>query len=85
VVGSSLFNLLGVAGIAGVIAPTEAMSPEILARDWSTMMAMIAALFVFAYGFRGQGRITRPEGFLLVSAYVAYSGYLVNGLGTAAV
>ena len=81
VVGSCMFNLLAVAGIAGVIAPIEAMSPEILTRDWSTMMAMIAALFVFAYGFRGEGRITRPEGFSMVLAYVVYTGYLVYGLG----
>ena len=84
VVGSCMFNLLAVVGISGAISPILAMSPEILTRDWSTMMAMIAALFVFAYGFRGEGRINRLEGFLLLSVYVAYSGYLVYGLGITA-
>jgi cation:H+ antiporter len=84
VVGSCMFNLLGVAGIAGVIAPTEGMSPEILTRDWSTMMALSAMLFVFAYGFRGEGRITRPEGLLMLLAYLAYTGYLLYGLAPAA-
>jgi len=84
VVGSCMFNLLGVAGIAGVIAPTEAMSPELLTRDWSTMMALSAMLFVFAYGFRGEGRITRPEGLLMLLAYGAYTGYLIYGLGSIA-
>ena len=84
VVGSCMFNLLGVAGIAGVIAPTAAMSPEILTRDWSTMMALSAMLFVFAYGLRGEGRITRAEGLLMLVAYVAYTAYLLYGLGPAA-
>jgi cation:H+ antiporter len=84
VVGSCMFNLLGVAGIAGVIAPTASMSPEILTRDWSTMMALSAMLFVFAYGLRGEGRITRAEGLLMLVAYVAYTAYLLYGLGPAA-
>src|SRR5690606_7465395 len=34
VVGSNMFNLLAVVGIAGVIAPMPLLPAEILGRDW---------------------------------------------------
>ncbi|MAT51970.1 MAG: calcium/sodium antiporter [Porticoccaceae bacterium] len=77
VVGSNMFNLLAVVGIAGVIAPMPQLSPDVLARDWPVMMAMTVGLFVMAYGFRAQGRINRIEGTLLLAAYVTYSLWLV--------
>jgi cation:H+ antiporter len=33
-----------------------------------------------AYGFRGEGRINRVEGLLLLASYVAYNAYLVTSL-----
>jgi cation:H+ antiporter len=77
VVGSNMFNLLAVVGIAGVIAPMPTLAPELLTRDWPVMMAMTGLLFVTAYGFRGPGRINRLEGALLLSAYVVYTAWLV--------
>jgi cation:H+ antiporter len=76
-VGSNMFNLLAVVGIAGVITPMPTLAPAILTRDWPVMMALIAVLFVMAYGFRGQGRINRLEGALLVLAFAAYNIWLV--------
>jgi cation:H+ antiporter len=76
-VGSNMFNLLAVVGIAGVIAPMPTLAPEILTRDWPVMMVLIAVLGVTAYGFRGPGRINRLEGALLVLAFAAYYGWLV--------
>lgn len=80
VVGSNMFNLLAVIGIAGVIAPMQSVAAEVLSRDWPTMMAMTIALFVMAYGFRGEGRINRVEGLLLLTSYGAYNAYLVISL-----
>lgn len=77
VVGSNMFNILAVIGIAGVIAPMPHLSPEVLTRDWPVMMAMTAGLFVMAYGFRGEGRINRVEGSLLLMAFAAYNTWLV--------
>lgn len=77
VVGSSMFNLLAVIGIAGVIAPMPAIAPEVLYRDWAMMFGMTVALFLVAYGFRGERRITRLQGLLLLAGYVAYNTYLV--------
>lgn len=79
VVGSCMFNLLAVVGIAGVIAPMETLSADIMLRDWPVMMAMIVALFVMGYGFRGrQGRINRIEASVLLIGLVVYNGWLVN-------
>jgi cation:H+ antiporter len=76
-VGSNMFNLLAVVGIAGVITPMPALAPEILTRDWPVMMGLFAVLFLMAYGFRGPGRINRLEGALLVLAFAAYNAWLV--------
>lgn len=76
VLGSNLFNTLAVVGIAGAIAPM-AVEPVVLTRDVAVMAGLTVALFVFGYGFRGPGRINRVEGGLLVTTYVAYTGWLI--------
>lgn len=78
VVGSNMFNLLAVVGIAGAIAPMPTVPPELITRDWPMVMGLTIALFIFGYGFRGrQGRINRFEGAALLLAYVVYTGYLI--------
>ena len=77
VVGSNMFNLLAVIGIAIVIAPMNSVAIEVLARDWMIMFALTVALLIMAYGFRSkEGKITRTEGFILVICYIAYNSYL---------
>lgn len=85
-VGSNMFNLLAVIGIAGVISPISHITEQVFTRDWAMMMGLIVALCVMAYGFRGVGRINRFEGGLLLLAFIAYNTYLVMGvMGAAAV
>ena len=77
VVGSNMFNLLAVIGIAVIIAPMNSIPLEVLQRDWLIMLLLTIALFVMAYGFRGRdGRINRVEGTILILCYVAYNTYL---------
>ncbi|MEM9302090.1 MAG: calcium/sodium antiporter [Pseudomonadota bacterium] len=71
VVGSNMFNLLGVLGIASVIQPV-AVEPIVLMRDYSTMFVLTIAMFLISYGFRGPGRISRRSGVGLLALYVAY-------------
>lgn len=78
IVGSNMFNLLAVVGIAGVITPMSNIAAEVISRDWPTMLVLTLALFAMAYGFRGQGRINRFEGAVLLLAYVVYNTYLVT-------
>lgn len=77
VVGSNLFNTLGVVGLAGIIHPID-VGGEVLARDWPVMAAMTLLMGIFAIGWRGrQGRINRLEGSLLLLMFVSYTAYLV--------
>lgn len=77
VVGSNMFNLLAVIGIATVIAPMNNIPVEVLQRDWIIMLVLTVALLLMAYGFKNkEGKITRVEGAILVVCYVAYNSYL---------
>jgi len=72
VIGSNMFNLLGVMGLPGLLAPGP-VAPEVLVRDYPVMVGLTLALFVMAYGFRGgHGRINRIEAAVLVLVYGAY-------------
>ncbi len=75
IVGSCMFNLLMVVGIAGAISPMSVM-PEVLHRDWTLMFALTAGLLVMGYGIRGRGQINRIEGGVLLAIYIAYNAYL---------
>ena len=77
VIGSNLFNTLAVVGLAGVIHPMAA-EPEVFSRDMLVMGALTLALFFFAYGFRGPGRINRIEGGVLLAAFAGYTTYLLS-------
>ncbi|MDZ7852741.1 MAG: calcium/sodium antiporter [Halomonas sp.] len=78
VVGSNLFNTLGVVGLAAMIAPIE-VGREVLLRDWSLMMAMTVMMAVFAMGWRGrEGRINRTEGAALLAMFLGYTAYMIS-------
>jgi len=80
VVGSNMFNLLAVVGIAGVISPMSSLPEQVLSRDWLVMMSMTVALLIIAYGFRRAGRINRFEGVGLLIAFCAYNIWLVSSV-----
>jgi len=69
VVGSNLFNLLFVLAVTAFIEPVP--MPAGGAGDLLALGAFSAALLTFAVG-RHQ-RISRPEGLLLLTAYLAYT------------
>ena len=71
VVGSNLFNTLGVLALPGLIHPSD-LANGVLERDMPVTIILTVVLFIMAYGFRGQGRINRIEGGLLLSAFIAY-------------
>jgi cation:H+ antiporter len=75
VVGSNLFNLLGVLGAAATLAPSGvAVSDAALRFDLPVMVATsVACLPVFFVG----GRIERWEGALFVGYWAAYTAFLI--------
>ncbi len=76
VVGSNMFNILAVIGIATVINPMSNIPAEVLNRDWIIMLILTIALLAMSYGFGKQGKINRVEGFILILVYIAYNSYL---------
>ncbi len=71
VIGSNMFNILGVLGIAASIKTVQ-FEPSILMRDMPVMFVFTVLLFFMAYGIRGPGRIRRSSGVLLLILFFAY-------------
>ncbi len=68
ILGSNIYNILGVGGVTGLLAPTE-IPQRIAVFDNFAMVAAAVALMVFG---RTGMRITRLEGALLFAAYGLY-------------
>jgi cation:H+ antiporter len=67
-IGSNIFNILGILGVTALIRPT-AVSAVMLNTDMVWMMVTAFALFPV---MRSGMRVTRLEGGLLVAMYIAY-------------
>ena len=75
VIGSNVFNVLGILGATAVVHPLV-VPPEIARVDIWIMLAAALLLMVFALSER---RIARSEGVLLLAAYAAYLLWLAKG------
>ncbi len=76
IIGSNMFNILGVMALPGLIYPSV-VPDGVLSRDYPVMIGLTIALFLMAYGFRGrEGKINRIEGGLLLAAYCGYMFWL---------
>ena len=75
IVGSNLFNVLGVLAVPGLLAPAP-LAEGILQRDLPIVLILTFTLFIMAYGFRAPGRINRLEGGILLTAFFAYQALL---------
>jgi cation:H+ antiporter len=76
IVGSNIFNLLAVIGVAAIIQPAV-LPPSVLSLHIFVMVAFTLVLFAMTYEYEGRGQITRVEGLALIAAYLAYQGYVV--------
>ncbi|MEC7763168.1 MAG: calcium/sodium antiporter [Pseudomonadota bacterium] len=76
VLGSNIFNILGILGITAMLRPL-AIPPEILQLDIWVMLGATIAMLVFAMtGWR----VSRREGAVFLAAYALYVGVLVIGV-----
>jgi cation:H+ antiporter len=75
VVGSNTFNLLGVLGLSGIVAPQAlTVAPSMLSFDMPVMIAVaLACLPIFFSGHL----IARWEGALFLAYYAAYTSWLI--------
>jgi cation:H+ antiporter len=77
IIGSNLYNLLGILGITAIIKPIP-VPPEMLAVDVWVLAGATAAVILFA--FRGL-KISRWEGLALAAGYAGYMAWLLWSAG----
>ena len=75
VIGSNIFNILGILGVTAVIRPLD-VGPRMVGSDLVWMLAFSAVLFPM---MRSRLVISRLEGCLLVGSYGTYLALLVLG------
>ncbi|WP_404380432.1 calcium/sodium antiporter [Caenispirillum salinarum] len=74
VVGSNVFNILGILGVTAAVSPI-AVPEEIASRDIWVMMA--ATLALLAVALVGKRILNRMGGLLFLAAYAAYTAWLI--------
>ncbi|MDH3455761.1 MAG: calcium/sodium antiporter [Gemmatimonadota bacterium] len=72
VVGSNMFNILGILGTTAVIHPLRLGGISVI--DLGTMVAASGALMILLYA---RHRLGRVAGSLLLASFVAYVGWLI--------
>lgn len=74
VLGSNIFNILGIAGATAMVAPLP-VPPEMVSRDIWWMLGLSVLLFPL---MRSSMRVTRVEGAVLLGIYFAYLATLLS-------
>ncbi len=78
IIGSNIFNTLGVVGLAALIAPITA-NPIILSRDVLTMGLLTLLLFALCvFAFTTKRQFGRLSGATLVLSFVGYTFWLIK-------
>ena len=76
IVGSNIFNLLGVIGVAATIAPIGVVQ-SVLSLHIFVMVAFTLVLFAMTHDYDGRSELSRIEGIALLVAFIAYDSYVV--------
>ena len=81
IIGSNLFNILGVMALPGLIHPAT-FDAEVLTRDYPVMIGLTLALIIFSIAWRKgkTGVLGRFEGGLLLAGYIAYMIWLFTDM-----
>jgi len=80
IIGSNMFNLLGVLGIAATIDAVPVQS-GLLGRDFPVMFLLTGLMFLLASDFRGPGRIGRTAGAVLLLIFAGYQVMVWMSIG----
>ena len=76
IIGSNLFNILGVLALPGLILPSV-IDSEVLTRDFMIMAGLTLLLYLMSTLFKSEKRaIGRIEGVILLSCFFGYLGLL---------
>lgn len=71
IIGSNIFNTLGVIGVPGLIS-SYAIPEKVITHDFSVMLALTLALIILAFITRKSGGLAKFSGFFLISCFIAY-------------
>ncbi|HIP76641.1 MAG TPA: calcium/sodium antiporter [Psychromonas hadalis] len=77
IIGSNIFNILGVMALPGLIHP-DGFDAEVLTRDYPVMIGLTIALLIFSIAWR-KGKtavLARVEGGILLCVYIGYMVWL---------
>lgn len=78
IIGSNLFNTLGVVGLAAIIHPMS-VEPQILYRDMLMVGAVTVLLFILCIvAYKRQGKLKQTSGLVFILAFVGYSIWLAQ-------
>ena len=77
IIGSNLFNTLAVVGLAAIVSPMDAIEKAVTYRDMPLMIALTVALIVLGFRRKGDGRLNRIAGAILLAVYVGYLALLI--------
>ena len=80
IIGSNVFNLLAVVGVAGLIHPA-AMDRSLLALHYPIMIGLTLVLLLITYNPFGKPGFGRKTGLLLLAVFVGYQTMLLTGNG----
>ena len=73
VVGSNIFNVMGILGVAALVRPLEAAG-----LSWADLGVMLFVCVALLPVVRSGGRISRLEGAALLAVYVGYTAWLLR-------
>lgn len=69
VIGSNIFNVLGILGITGLVLPIQGLDPRFLREDMPWVLGCSLLLVLLAFALKG---VPRWAGALLLAAYGGY-------------
>ena len=78
VVGSNIFNILGILGVAALVKPIDA--PDLKWVDLGLMLLVSVALLPVV---RSGSQVSRREGAVLLLIYIGYTAWLLTSAGAA--
>ena len=83
IIGSNMFNLLGVMALPGLIH-ADKFDVEVITRDYPVMLGLTTALILFsiAWGKGKTGTLSRFKGLLFLVSYIAYMFWLYQDMAT---
>ena len=77
IIGSNLFNTLAVVGLAATVSPMDEIEKAVTYRDMPLMIVLTLALIVLGYRRKGDGRLNRIAGAILLAVYIGYLALLI--------